>query len=151
MLLLMKESNLITPPSQGVRRLALERPEWLSVLDAAITVAANAEPYGGEFAGAWVLDELAKGGGQRWFPNLRILVSYGLIEKSGPSTRGGRRAYYRMPDRIEIEQALQAWRPHRGQEQPRTLRFIAAGRSSDQQADTARRAGEIAYEPRSWR
>lgn len=147
----MKKSNMITLPIVAVQRLAREHPEWLPVLEAATVVAARAEEYGGEFAGAWVVDELARSGRQRWIPNLRILVTYGLAEKSGPSTRGGRRAYYRMPHRLEIEQALQAWHPNREEGHPRPLEFIAAGSSSDQPVDTARRAGEIAYEPRSWR
>ncbi len=147
----MKESNLITPPEQAVRRLAQERPEWLPVLEAAAAVAANVEEHGGEFAGAWVVDELARRGVRRRIPNLRILVAYGLLEKSGPSTRGGRRAYYRMLDRLEVERALESWRPRGSEAKPRELRFIAAGASSDKPSDTARRAGEFVYEPRSWR
>lgn len=151
MIYLMKESNVIITPEQAVRRLAHERPEWLPVLEAAVSVAAGVEEHGGEFAGAWVVDELAKRGPRRWIPNLRILVAYGLLEKSGPSTRGGRRAYYRMHDRLGVERALDAWRTQRGEEKPRELSFIAAGASSDKPVDTARRAGEIVYEPRSWR
>jgi hypothetical protein len=151
MLLVMKESNMIITPDRAVQRLASEHPEWLPVLDAAVAVAANVEGHGDEFAGAWVVDELGRRGSPRWIPNLRLLVSYGLLEKSGPSTRGGRRAYYRMPDRLGVETALKAWRAHTGAEKPSTLRLIAAGASTEAPADTARRAGEIAYEPRSWR
>lgn len=152
MLLVMKESNMIIDPEVAVRRLAREHPAWLPVLEAAAAVAANVEAHGGEFAGAWVVDELGRRGAPRWIPNLRILVSYGLIEKSGPSTRGGRRAYYRMPARAEVEKALEAWRAHAASEKrTRNLRFIAAGASTEPPADTARQAGEITYEPRSWR
>src|SRR5712691_6072078 len=147
----MKESNVIFSLERAVRRLASEHPEWLPVLEAAVTVAANVEAHGGEFAGAWVVDELGRRGAPRWIPNLRILVSYGLIEKSGPSTRGGRRAYYRMPDRAGVERALKAWRASTGAEKLRNLRFIAAGASTEPPADTGRRAGEITYEPPSWR
>ena len=147
----MKESNLINEANQEVRRLALEHPDWLPVLEAAAVVAARVEEHGGEFAGAWVVDELARRGSPRWIPNLRILVSYGLLEKSGPSTRGGRRAYYRMPDRVGVEKAIEAWRANAGAGSPRTLRFVGAGASADPPRDTARRAGEITYEPRSWR
>jgi hypothetical protein len=147
----MNESNLIIDPEQAVRRLAIEHPEWLPVLEAAATVAASVEEHGGEFAGAWVVDELARRGSRRWIPNLRILVSYGLLEKSGPSTRGGRRAYYRMPDRRAVVKAIEARRGIAGAQTRRTLRFVAAGASSDSPADAARRAGELAYEPRSWR
>jgi hypothetical protein len=147
----MKESNVIISPAQAVQRLAYERPEWLPVLEAAVSVATDTEEHGGEFAGAWVVDELARQGGRRWVPNLRLLVTYGLLEKSGPSTRGGRRAYYRMPHRREVEQALQEWNEQRRGQSSRELSFIAAGASSDKPTDTARRAGEIEYEPRSWR
>lgn len=151
MLRMMKESNLINVTDRAVRRLAMEHPEWLPVLEAAAAVAANVEEHGGEFAGAWVVDELARRGSPRWIPNLRILVSYGLLEKSGPSTRGGRRAYYRMPDRAGVEQAIEAWPGNREGESRRTLRFVAAGASTEPPADTARQAGEIGYTPRSWR
>jgi hypothetical protein len=120
------------------------------VLEAAASVAAELEPHGGEFAGAWVVDELARRGLPRWIPNLRILVSHGLLEKSGPSTRGGRRAYYRMPNREEVVKALEAWRASGGAKR-RTLRFVAAAASTDERSDTGRRAGELPYEPRSWR
>src|SRR5438128_8847385 len=144
----MKESNLITETEQAVARLAIERPEWLPVLEAASAVAARFEEHGGEFAGAWVVEELARRGAPRWIPNLRLLVGYGLLEKSGPSTRGGRRAYYRMPDRSGVESALEARRANRPGVR---LRFIGAGASVEPPADTARRAGEISFEPRSWR
>lgn len=92
---------------RAVMRLASERPDWVPVLRAAAERARKSEPYGGEFAGHWVLQELDQQAGRRhWLPGLRLLVSYGLIEKSGESTRGGRRAYYRMPDRIGVERAL---------------------------------------------
>jgi hypothetical protein len=146
---MIKLMKMINDPSVCVARLAREHPEWLPVLEAAIAVAASAESHGGEFAGAWVVDELARRSGRRWVPNLRILVSYGFIEKSGPSTRGGRRAYYRMLDRPGVERALKAHRVDGGPR--RALRFIGAGASADAPADAARRAGEIAYEPRSWR
>src|SRR6266542_7138284 len=118
----MKESNVITVPERAVRRLASAHPERLPVLEAAVTVAANVEAHGGEFAGAWVVDELGRRGAPRGIPNLRILVSYGLLEKSGPSTRGGRRAYYRMPDRAEVLRALEAWHANGGAEKRRALR-----------------------------
>ena len=43
---------------RAVAALKNERPEWLPVLEATLVVAERANPYGGEFAGAWVLDEL---------------------------------------------------------------------------------------------
>lgn len=145
----MKEITLIT--EDAVRRLAIEHPEWLFVLDAAAAVAASAEGHGGEFAGASVVDEVARRGSSRRIPNLRILVSYGLLEKSGPSTRGGRRAYYRMLDRAGVVQALEAWRAKGGGQKRRRLRFVGAGVSTMPPADCGRQAGQIDYTPRSWR
>lgn len=88
----------------AVARLASERPDWLPVLQAACVVARRSEPHGGRFAGGWVLAEFAQQTGMRqWRPGLRRLVAYGLFEKAGESTRGGSRAYYRMPDRKEVE------------------------------------------------
>lgn len=91
----------------AVARLAGEHPDWLPVLRAACAEARKSEPHGGRFAGAWVLDELGQQTGMRqWRPGLRRLVAYGLLEKAGESTRGGSRAYYRMPDREGVERAL---------------------------------------------
>jgi hypothetical protein len=99
--------GMAIPVRQSVTRLAAERPDWLPVLAAACVVAQRAEQFGGEFAGSQVLDELGRQGSHAsWRPGLRLLVAYGLLEKSGESARGGRRAYYRMPDREEVEQAL---------------------------------------------
>lgn len=96
---------------RSVMRLAFEQPDWVPVLQAACEQARASEPYGGEFAGSWVLRKLEELTGKpAWRPGLRLLVGYGLIEKSGESTRGGRRAYYRMPDRTEIEEALKELR-----------------------------------------
>ncbi len=79
---------------------------WRAV-EAACVSAEKAEAYGGEFAGSWVISELEQQtDGRVWLPGLRTLAVYGLIEKSGPSTRGGRRAYYRMPDRAGVELAI---------------------------------------------
>ena len=91
----------------AVKRLAYEHPDWVPVLRAACVQAQKSEPYGGQFAGRWVLQELAQHTGRaEWQPGLRRLVAYGLLEKVGESTRGGRRAYYRMPDRLGVEEAL---------------------------------------------
>lgn len=90
-----------------VLRLAYEQPDWVPVLRAACVQSQKSEPYGGQFAGRWVLQELAaETGSPEWRPGLRLLVAYGLLEKVGESTRGGRRAYYRMPDREAVERAL---------------------------------------------
>ena len=93
---------------RAVMHLASERPDWIPVLGAACQAARKAEAYNGEFAGSWVLSELQQSTGSAvWRPGLRTLAAYGLLEKAGPSTRGGRRAYYRMPDRPGVELGLQ--------------------------------------------
>jgi hypothetical protein len=93
---------------EQVQRLAADRPDWLPILRAAVTVAKQAENFGGQFAGRWVLQEWVRQTNPEvpWQPGLRTLAAYELIVKAGPSTRGGRRAYWRMPDRAEIDEAL---------------------------------------------
>lgn len=143
---------------RALTALAKERPEWLPVVEAALAVHERTSAYGGDFAGAWVLDELEERVGRKtWLPNLRVLVSYGLLEKVGESTRGGRRAYYRFV-RPEIIRQVLAQLRELGQSPPtpptrtaRRFRFVGAGASSQPGSDTARRAGDISYEPESWR
>jgi hypothetical protein len=147
MITLIKMSMPKTAIAEAVQRLAYERPDWLPVLEAAVLVASESEPFG-RFPGKAVLDKLIERGGTRWIPNVRILVSYGLLEKVGATTRSGRRAYYRMPHSDEIDRALGELVPDRSR--PRLLRLVAAG-ASGEKSDLARRAGEIDYEPRSWR
>ena len=91
-----------------VQRLQTEKPEWIPVLRAAVSVAERVDPHGGQFAGSWVLQEWARQDKPElaWKPGLRTLATYGLIEKVGDSTRGGRRAYYRMMDRAGVDEAL---------------------------------------------
>jgi len=97
-----------TEAIRAVMRLASEKPDWLPVLQAACESARKAEAFGGEFAGSWVISELQRQTeADVWLPGLRTLAVYGLIEKSGPSTRGGRRAYYRMPDRAGVELGIE--------------------------------------------
>ena len=68
--------------------------DWLLVVRGCYVTA----EYSEEFAGSWIAD---KG----WFPNLRTLAKCGIIEKAG-TARGGKRAYYRMPDREGVGKAL---------------------------------------------
>jgi len=96
-----------TTTRQRVMRLLAEHPEELPLVRAACEQARKFEPLGGEFAGSWVLQEMARQTGEpAWRPGVRRLAAYGIIEKSGESTRGGRRAYYRMPDREGVRLAL---------------------------------------------
>lgn len=147
----MNKLTLLSSSDEAVRRLAVEHPEWIPVLEAAVAVAERSEAHGGEFAGSWVLDEVRAHGGPSWFPNLRILASHGLLEKSGASTQGGRRAYYRMPDRAAVARAIDAWRRNGAAQTQSRLSFIGSGASNEPPTDMGRQAGEISYEPRSWR
>lgn len=97
---------------ERVLRLVNEYPEETLLLRAACEQARRCEP--GDFAGSWVLRELSRLSGRTgpvvtgdpsWRPGLRRLSAHGLIEKTG-TARGGRRAYYRMPDHEAVERAL---------------------------------------------
>jgi hypothetical protein len=142
---------------RAVGALVNERPEWIAVLEAACAVSDRQEPYGGEFAGAWVIDELERRTGRRtWLPNLRVLVSYGLIEKAGESSRGGKRTYYRFSAKQSVKDALtrigagyESSKPQPKGE--RRFHFIAAGDSREPASDWARRSADIEYEPPPWR
>jgi hypothetical protein len=98
-----------TSAHQRVMELWHDHPDWVPILEAACAVAERVGPDG-EFAGRWVLQEYAtrtgRTGVDAWKPGLRRLAAYGLIQKSGESTRGGKRAYYRMQDREEIERTV---------------------------------------------
>lgn len=144
---------------QALRAMAAlqnERPEWLPVLEAALTVAERVAPYGGEFAGAWVLDELEKRSGHpTWLPNLRVLVTYGFLTKAGESTRGGRRAYYRFNNAKAVRDLLRSTSrlsaPPPAPPTAGKFHFVGAGDSGTPGSATGRDAGEIIYRPRSWR
>jgi SOS-response transcriptional repressor LexA len=84
-------------------RLLHDDPNWAPIVAAALEKAKALNGSG--MAGAWVL-ALAKERGILWLPNLRKLVSYGILEKEGESTRGGRRAYYTMPDIQGVQEAM---------------------------------------------
>jgi len=97
-----------TAPSikQRVLDLQVEHPDWLPILRAACRVAGRIDP-GAAFAGSWVLQDYARATGESPNkPGLRRLVSFGLIEPTGVTSRGGKRAYYRMENRNEIERIL---------------------------------------------
>jgi hypothetical protein len=83
--------------------------DLVGLLQAACVLSRRGEENGtGVFAGRWVLQEWAtRTGGTTWRPGgLRPLAAEGLIVNAMQSTRGGHRAYYRMPDREEIERTL---------------------------------------------
>lgn len=141
---------------RAVATLEAERPEWIPVLEAAIAVSDRVEEFGGEFAGAWVLDELERRVGRRtWLPNLRVLQSYGLIEKVGESVRGGRRAYYRMPAKKLVADVLSRLRdtrrPDSSPPPTRGFAFVGSGDSGESGSDWARRSADLPFAPKTWR
>lgn len=98
--------NHLTLGYVGVKRLARERPDWLPIVKVCLEMA---QSVSGDFAGAWVLNKAKEMGikwrEKDWFPNLRVLVSYSILQRTGIS-RGGRRAYYLMPDIEGVRKAL---------------------------------------------
>lgn len=84
----------------GVKRLLKDDPDWFPIVKACLICAKESH----EFAGSWACDE-AKKLGIGWFPNLRKLASYGILKRI-KTTRGGKRAYYIMPDIKGVTKAL---------------------------------------------
>lgn len=94
----------------GVKKLIFEHPDWAPI----VIVCFEYSRRFGQFAGKWVLQELKRSGWKGlkykdsivpWFPGLRLLVGYDIL-KHEDTTRGGRRAYYSMPDPAGVEKAL---------------------------------------------
>lgn len=86
----------------GVKRLAIEYPNWIPIVEVCLDLAKEQ----GEFAGSSVRKRMEdKTNKKVWFPGLRILVRYGIL-KHEDTTRGGRRAYYTMPDIEGVEKGL---------------------------------------------
>jgi len=95
--------GFVQTTGSAIKRFLREHPDtqWVAILKACLV---EAERTDGEFAGAWVLEEVKKFGVD-WFPNLRPLVAYGVLTKTGTS-RAGRRAYYVMRDPDGVRNAL---------------------------------------------
>src|SRR5271157_2314103 len=98
---MMERGASLTESYLATRRFLRDHPDWLDVVRACVVEATRCR---GEFAGAWVLRE-AKKSGRDWLPNLRPLVSCGILCRTDV-TRGGRRAYYVMPDIEGVKMAL---------------------------------------------
>ena len=96
-----------SPGYLATKRLAVEKPKWISILKCVVELIKEFETkgIGKEICGKWVLDKAKEKGIADWFPGLRTLVSYGILQKTA-SSRGGRRAYYIMPDIEGVEKAL---------------------------------------------
>ena len=96
-----------TPPPDGYRavmRLAELRPELLALAVAVAAQAAAAEPFGGDFPGAWALERLPRGG--RPDHGLRTLVAYRVLERAPRTGPSGRPALYHVPDLAGVRRAL---------------------------------------------
>ncbi len=104
----------MSPGYVGVKRLAAEHPEWLPIVNACLAEAQRTGDVG--FAGRWVLQALeeqhlpgvpyqGRATPRPWFPGLRMLVRYDILEHRD-TVRGGRRAYYTLPDREGVQRAL---------------------------------------------
>jgi len=98
---MIQRDTVPTDADLATRRFLKDHPDWLDVVRACVVEATRSR---GEFAGAWVLRE-AKKSGRDWLPNLRPLVSSGILRRTDVA-RGGRRAYYVMPDIKGVKMAL---------------------------------------------
>jgi hypothetical protein len=111
----------------AVLRVAKEDPQWLPAVRAALTLT---ERSIGEFAGAWLLDEMLRQHAPRtWYPNFRRLVTAGILEKVGESTRGGQRAYYRLVDADGVRRGLDELEREGWLSSATRLSFTGVGRS----------------------
>lgn len=86
------------PGHVPVMRLAVEDPGWLPLVKAAWEFS---NQFGNYFSGKWILGYARAG----WFPNLKPLVTRGILEKES-STAGGKKAYYRLVDTDGTGRAL---------------------------------------------
>jgi hypothetical protein len=114
---------------ESVMHLAIEDPQWLPAVRAAVTVA---DRTGNLFPGTWILAELQRENAPRtWYPNFRRLVTFSILEKHGESTRGGQRAYYRVRDLEGVRRGLSGVERRRARERrsAHRLSFAGIGRS----------------------
>jgi hypothetical protein len=87
----------------AAKRFLRDHPSWLPVLSACLK---ESKRTAGGFAGAWVRQAMQQQADcVQWFPNLRPLVSAGILRRTGVS-RGGKRAYYEMVDEAGVAAAL---------------------------------------------
>ena len=81
-----------------VMKLAVEDPGWMPAVKGCYDFA---EQYGNHFAGSWILERPGVG----WLPNLKPLVTRGILAKE-ELTRGGSRRYYRLVEPETVGLAL---------------------------------------------
>ena len=89
---------------EKVRQLLYIKSNWRPILEECLIVSKEQKGKDGKFAGAWVMNGLRT---QGITPpnNLRTLSSIGLIKLAG-TARGGKRAYYTIPDLRGLSDAL---------------------------------------------
>lgn len=86
-------------PHPGVLKLSREQPPvWIWATMAAYLCARRGNGF---FAGSYVLREAGT-----WLPGITMLRRYGIVVKDGESTRGGHRAWYRLPEAEKVAAAL---------------------------------------------
>jgi hypothetical protein len=132
---------LSTDGYDAVMRLARDRPDWLPAVRAALAEAHRCQ--GSDFAGAWVLKEVQRQhAGRAWYSNFRLLVSFGILEKTH-GTPDKQRAYYRMVDQKGVRRALEELDRRAAAEPQRQTRlsFTAIGHSG--RSDLSERAADI--------
>ncbi len=90
---------------EAVLHPATDNPDWMPVVRAALAVQRHSP--GGEVVHAWVQSELQRQTGGRMPGSLlKRLATYGILQKSDES-RQGHSPYYRMPDSVGVDRALQ--------------------------------------------
>ena len=87
----------------GVKRLAKEQPNWLPIVKECLACAEKYE----EFAGSWVLNEVKKIG-IKWFPGLRTLTSYGILERTETTSAVSQKNYIQIRQFISSDMYLRA-------------------------------------------
>ena len=127
--------SVVVDGRDAVLRVATEDPQWLPAVRAALTLMDRSVD---EFAGAWLLDEMLRQHAPRtWYPNFRRLMTLGILEKVGESTRGGQRAYYRLVDADGVRRGLDELERQGVLPAATRLRFTGVGRSGRSDLSTA--------------
>lgn len=84
---------------EGVKAFARDHPEWVHLIRACLETSSQTPV----FAGSWVFQHM--GGldnfSRAWFPGLRMLAKYGILQRDHGS-RGGHRAYWRIDDPVGV-------------------------------------------------
>lgn len=92
----------MTSGYSGTKRLLEKKPEWFPVVKESLEASKKYR----EFAGKWILENLReKKKDYPIGPGLKTLSAFGILKRTNTS-RGGRRAYYVMPDPSGVEKAL---------------------------------------------